>query len=76
MGSISIWHLLILLVIVVVFFGTGKLRNIGADLGSAVRGFKNGMRDGEDKSVDAAAPAQVMGKTVEGEVKAKTESKA
>ena len=75
MGTFSIWHLVILLAIVVLFFGTSKLRNIGADLGSAVRGFKSGMREGEDKAGDAAAP-QVAGKTVEGEVKAKTETKA
>ena len=74
MGSLSVWHLLILLVIVLVFFGTGKLRNIGTDLGSAVRGFKTGMREGDDKAADAAP--QVTGKTVEGEVKSKTESKA
>ena len=46
MGSFSIWHWLIVLVIVVLIFGTKKLRNIGADLGGAVRGFKDGMREG------------------------------
>ena len=76
MGSLSIWHLVILLVIVIVFFGTGKLRNIGADLGSAVRGFKHGMREGGDKAADTGAAPQVTGKTVEGEVKSRTESKA
>ena len=76
MGSFSIWHWLIVLVIVMLIFGTKKLRNIGADLGGAVRGFKDGMRE-NDKAADApgAAP-QVTGKTVEGEVKSKTESKA
>ena len=73
MGSFSIWHWLIVLVIVVLVFGTKKLRNIGADLGGAVRGFKDGMREGE--KVAEGAP-QVTGKTVEGEVKSKTESKA
>jgi sec-independent protein translocase protein TatA len=57
-------------------FGTKKLRNIGADLGGAVRGFKTGMREGSDKPDDAAAMPQVTGKTVEGEVKGKTETKA
>ena len=49
MGSFSIWHWLIVLVIVMLIFGTKKLRNIGADLGGAVRGFKDGMREGGDK---------------------------
>jgi sec-independent protein translocase protein TatA len=78
MGSLSIWHWLIVLVIVMLIFGTKKLRNMGADLGGAVRGFKDGMREGSEKS-DAGAPPhspQVTGKTVEGEVKGKTEQKA
>ncbi|HEX9397634.1 MAG TPA: Sec-independent protein translocase subunit TatA [Burkholderiales bacterium] len=75
MGSLSIWHWLIVLVIVMLVFGTKKLRNMGADLGGAVRGFKDGMREGSDKSAEAGAP-QVTGKTVEGEVKQKTEQKA
>lgn len=45
MGGISIWQLLIIVVIVVLLFGTKKLRNIGGDLGSAVKGFKNAMND-------------------------------
>ena len=61
MGSFSIWHWLIVLVIVMLVFGTKKLRNIGSDLGGAVKGFKEGMRDG----ADAAKPAetQIAGKT-------------
>jgi sec-independent protein translocase protein TatA len=47
MGSFSIWHWLIVLVIVALVFGTKKLRNIGSDLGGAVKGFKEGMRDAE-----------------------------
>ena len=78
MGSLSIWHWLIVLVIVMLIFGTKKLRNMGADLGGAVRGFKDGMREGE--KADAASPSgpapQVTGKTVEGEVRGKTEHKA
>ena len=73
MGSLSIWHWLIVLVIVMLIFGTKKLRNMGADLGGAVRGFKDGMREGGEKPGDAP---QVSGKTIEGEVKGKTEQKA
>ena len=60
MGSFSIWHWLIVLLVVVVIFGTKKLRNIGSDLGGAVRGFKDGMK-GADEAADAAnaPPAQV-----------------
>ena len=76
MGSFSIWHWLIVLVIVMLIFGTKKLRNIGADLGGAVRGFKDGMREGGEKPADAGTPPQVSGKTIEGEVKGKTEQKA
>ncbi|HEU4442376.1 MAG TPA: Sec-independent protein translocase subunit TatA [Burkholderiales bacterium] len=78
MGSFSIWHWLIVLVIVMLIFGTKKLRNMGADLGGAVRGFKDGMREGGgDKSAEATMPPhQVSGKTVDGEVKGKTEQKA
>ena len=48
-SGISIWQLLILLAIVVLLFGTKKLRNIGGDLGGAVKGFKNAMKDGEEE---------------------------
>ena len=47
MGSFSIWHWLIVLVIVMLVFGTKKLRNIGTDLGGAVKGFKDGMKPSE-----------------------------
>ena len=46
MGSFSIWHWVIVLVIVLLIFGTKKLRNVGSDLGGAVKGFKDGMKDG------------------------------
>ncbi|MFC3531615.1 Sec-independent protein translocase subunit TatA [Vogesella facilis] len=49
MGSFSIWHWLIVLLVVVLVFGTKKLRNIGEDLGGAVRGFKEGMKGETDK---------------------------
>jgi sec-independent protein translocase protein TatA len=56
MGSFSIWHWLIVLVVVVLIFGTKKLKNVGADLGAAVKGFKDGVKDGTS-SADAAAPS-------------------
>ena len=57
MGSLSIWHWLIVLAIVVLVFGTGKLKNMGKDLGGAIKGFKEGMREADDKAdvVDAKA---------------------
>ena len=58
MGSFSIWHWLIVLVIVVLVFGTKKLKNIGADLGGAVKGFKDGVKDGGATNADAASAAQ------------------
>lgn len=56
MGSFSIWHWLVVLLIVVLVFGTKKLKNIGADLGGAVKGFKDGVKDGNTPA-DAQAPA-------------------
>lgn len=73
MGSFSIWHWLIVLVIVLLVFGTKKLRNIGGDLGGAVKGFKDGMKsDGEAGKKADQLPAQ--GQTIEGEVKEKQKS--
>ena len=57
MGSLSIWHWLIVLLIVVMVFGTKKLKNIGSDLGGAVKGFKDGMKDGSSADEKPAAPA-------------------
>ena len=61
MGSFSIWHWLIVLLIVVMVFGTKKLKNLGGDLGGAVKGFKDGMKEGGAAADDkpAAAPSQV-----------------
>ena len=56
MGSMSIWHWLIVLVIIMLVFGTKKLRNIGQDLGGAVKGFKDGVKEG---TADTAASAKV-----------------
>ena len=53
MGGLSIWHWLIVLVVVLLIFGTKKLRNMGEDLGGAVKGFKSGMRDGSEPPVEA-----------------------
>jgi len=56
MGSFSIWHWLIVLLIVVMVFGTKKLKNMGSDLGGAVKGFKDGMKDGSAPADDKSAP--------------------
>ena len=73
MGSLSIWHWLIVLVIVMLVFGTKKIRNIGQDLGGAVKGFKEGMKDGTAEK--SAEPEQhTGGHTLEGEIKEKVKS--
>lgn len=72
MGSFSIWHWLIVLVVVVLIFGTKKLSNVGKDLGSAVKGFKEGMKTDEEP----AKQVQDDGKTIEGEAKQKSQTKA
>jgi sec-independent protein translocase protein TatA len=88
MGSFSIWHWLIVLGIVVLVFGTKKLKNIGSDLGGAVKGFKDGVRDSATpeqaaQPAPAAAPAQQVsaagsvdvkadGKTIDVEAKTKS----
>ena len=75
MGSLSIWHWLIVLLVVVMVFGTGKLRNLGKDLGGAVKGFKEGMQEGDsaaatDKPADPQR--QVSGQTIDVQAKEKT----
>ncbi len=78
MGSFSIWHWLIVLLIVVMVFGTKKLKNLGSDLGGAVKGFKDGMKDGASAEETPAAPAaQVSAPAAEKttiDVEAKTKS--
>jgi sec-independent protein translocase protein TatA len=71
MGGLSIWHWLIVLLVVVLIFGTKKLRNIGQDLGGAVKGFKEGMKGAEEEADAAKTPPaqQIGGTTIEGEVK-------
>ena len=78
MGGLSIWHWLIVLVVVVLIFGTKKLRNIGQDLGGAVKGVKDGMKTTDDPNAastpaDAQATAQqIPGKTIDAEIKKET----
>lgn len=81
MGSLSIWHWLIVLLVVILVFGTKKLRNLGQDLGGAVKGFKEGMKDGSADASTApetpspaatAAPQQVSGQTIDVHAKDKT----
>jgi len=71
MGSLSIWHWLIVLLVVVLIFGTKKLRNIGQDLGGAVKGFKEGVKGAEEDAGTGKGgdPSQIAGRTIEGEVK-------
>lgn len=69
MGSFSIWHWLIVLLVVVLIFGTKKLRNIGSDLGGAVKGFKDGMREGDDKTAQKTEIPPTAGQTIEGEAR-------
>ena len=71
MGSFSIWHWLIVLVVVLLIFGTKKLRNIGSDLGGAVKGFKEGMKEDAPKLGDKA---EQSGHTIDAEVKDKQQS--
>lgn len=76
MGSFSIWHWLIVLLVVLLIFGTKKLRNMGSDLGGAVRGFKDGMKSAEDEKTTAKIESSSagQGQTIDGEVKDKTKS--
>jgi sec-independent protein translocase protein TatA len=70
MGGMSWIHWMILLVIVLLIFGTKKLRNIGSDLGGAVKGFKDGMR-GDEEPKKPAGEITAQSSTIEGEVKDK-----
>lgn len=75
MGSFSIWHWLIVLLVVVLIFGTKKLRNIGQDLGGAVRGFKEGMKSAEEENAAAIPPKAVSDQsTIEGSVREKSDA--
>ncbi len=63
MGSFSIWHWLIVLVVVVLIFGTKKLKNVGSDLGAAVKGFKDGMKGAAESAGEPLPPSQQVGTT-------------
>lgn len=78
MGSMSIWHWLIVLVVVMLVFGTKKLGNMGSDIGKAVKGFKDGVKGDEDKPAAGAAnvpPSQVAADKSTIDVDAKEKSK-
>ena len=78
MGSLSIWHWLIVLVIIMLVFGTKKLRNIGSDLGGAVKGFKQGIKEGSEEAAAAGdddkaqASGQQQSRTIDVEAKQKS----
>lgn len=75
MGSFSIWHWLVVLAVVLVVFGTKKLRNIGGDLGGAVKGFKEAVKDENTKISDKTQEGSVdTGRTIDVEVKDKQNS--
>jgi len=77
--GISLWQLLIVLLIVLLLFGTKKLRSIGADLGGAVKGFRSSMRDGNDKEESSDSEDMNRDNTnrvIEGEVTSKDKDKA
>lgn len=68
MSGISIWQLLIILVIVLVLFGAKRLRNVGSDLGAAVKGFKSAMKEGEEEASEKERLTRMeSGKVIEGE---------
>ncbi|HVT31578.1 MAG TPA: Sec-independent protein translocase subunit TatA [Rhodanobacteraceae bacterium] len=71
MGSLSIWHWLLFVLVVALVFGTKKLRNVGEDLGAAIKSFKKGMAEGDEKpQLKADAPATPPGQPAAGETKA------
>ncbi|MBC7858441.1 MAG: Sec-independent protein translocase subunit TatA [Burkholderiaceae bacterium] len=76
MGSLSIWHWLIVLVVVMLVFGTKKISNMGADIGKAVKGFKDGVKGEEDKPEPSAAPSQVGAEKSIIDVEAKEKNKS
>lgn len=76
MGSMSIWHWVIVLVVVMLVFGTKKIGNIGSDLGKAVKGFKDGVKGDEEKHAAQDAPVQQVAdkSTIDVDTKEKTRS--
>ena len=75
MGSMSIWHWLIVLVVVMLVFGTKKLGSMGGDIGKAVKGFKDGVKGEDDKPAQSVAPSQVSAEKSTIDVEAKEKSK-
>jgi sec-independent protein translocase protein TatA len=78
MGTFSIWHWLVVLAIVVVIFGTKKLRNIGGDLGGAIKNFKESMKSEDEKKAEGAKPEEakkIESQVVEGQVTSKQTDK-
>ena len=76
MGSFSIWHWLIVLLVIVLVFGTAKLKNIGKDLGGAIKGFKEGIKEGGDTAADGTQKVEdakrVAGQTIDVHAKEKS----
>jgi sec-independent protein translocase protein TatA len=73
MGSFSIWHWLIVLLVIILVFGTSKLKNIGKDMGSAIKGFKEGIKEGSDEvAKKVEEPKQVAGQTIDVQAKEKS----
>ncbi len=68
LGGLHIWHLLIILVIVLVLFGTKRLTSLGSDLGNAIKGFRNAMSDGEAAKDDSKLEQKPEGRVIDGEV--------
>lgn len=64
MGSLSIWHWLTVLLVVVLVFGTKKLRNMGSDLGGAVKGFKEGMKTDDEQARQLQEDSQIIDGTI------------
>ncbi|MGG7055148.1 Sec-independent protein translocase subunit TatA [Nitrosomonas sp. ANs5] len=78
MGTFSIWHWLVVLAIVVLVFGTKKLRNLGSDLGNAVKGFKEGMKGVDDETPSPPPPSQQITShkiDIDNEIKDKDQTK-
>ena len=74
MMGISVWQLLIILAIVLVIFGAKRLKNVGSDLGGAIKGFKTAMREGEEEK-DKGLEDKDSGRVIEGEVTSKDKDK-
>jgi sec-independent protein translocase protein TatA len=76
MGSFSIWHWLIVLLVIVLIFGTSKLKNIGKDFGGAIKGFKEGMKEGGEAAAAGTQKVedakQVAGQTIDVQAKEKS----